>query len=165
MRTEPEPGLDGEAAHLAAYLAFYRETVVEKCRSLPREELRSTRVPSGWSPLELLNHLAHMERRWLVWGFLGEQLDEPWADGEERWRVAEDRTLDDVVDLLREVGARTEEVLRETPLESTASSGGRFAGESPPELRWICFHVLQEYARHAGHLDIAVELAGGHLGQ
>ena len=29
-----------------------------------------------------------------------------------------------------------------------------------PPLRWICFHVLEEYARHAGHLDIAVELAG-----
>ncbi|MGH3314739.1 MAG: DUF664 domain-containing protein [Nocardioidaceae bacterium] len=26
-------------------------------------------------------------------------------------------------------------------------------------MEWICFHVLQEYARHAGHLDVAVELA------
>jgi len=25
--------------------------------------------------------------------------------------------------------------------------------------------VLQEYARHAGHLDVAVELAGGELGE
>jgi hypothetical protein len=32
-------------------------------------------------------------------------------------------------------------------------------------LAWICFHVLQEYARHAGHLDVAVELAGGEVGE
>ena len=35
--------------------------------------------------------------------------------------------------------------------------GGRFTSE-PPTLEWICFHVLAEYARHAGHLDITVEL-------
>jgi len=29
----------------------------------------------------------------------------------------------------------------------------------PIDLRWLGFHVLTEYARHAGHLDIVVELA------
>ena len=29
----------------------------------------------------------------------------------------------------------------------------------PLDLRWLGFHVLTEYARHAGHLDIVVELA------
>jgi len=166
MRTEPQPGLGGEAAHLAAYLSFYRETVVEKCRSLSTAQLRTSRVPSGWTPVELLSHLAHMERRWLVWGFLGEQVDEPWGDGEDRWQVPDDRTLDDVVGLLREVAGRTDAVLRETPLETMALPSGRFGeDEAPPDLRWICFHVVQEYARHAGHLDVAVELAGGHVGE
>jgi hypothetical protein len=32
-------------------------------------------------------------------------------------------------------------------------------------LQWICFHVLQEYARHVGHLDVVVELAGGPTGE
>ena len=41
-----------------------------------------------------------------------------------------------------------------------SSPGGRFA-EDPPTLEWICFHVLAEYARHAGHLDIVAELADG----
>jgi hypothetical protein len=30
---------------------------------------------------------------------------------------------------------------------------------------WIGFHVLQEYARHTGHLDIARELADGATGE
>ncbi|MCY7287071.1 MAG: DinB family protein [Cryobacterium sp.] len=37
-------------------------------------------------------------------------------------------------------------------------AGGRF-GEDPPTLEWICFHVLAEYARHGGHLDIVEEIA------
>ena len=166
MRGEPQPGLGGEAAHVAAYLAYYRATVVEKCRSLPEAEQRLTRLPSGWTPIELLDHLAHMERRWFVWGFLGEQVDDPWGDGRERWTVPPDRSLEDVVTMLAEVAARTEAVLAATPMETMASSRGRFAAEEEPRaLRWICFHVLQEYARHAGHLDVAVELADGHVGE
>jgi uncharacterized protein DUF664 len=44
------------------------------------DELRTSRLPSGWAPLELLKHLVHVERRWLVWGFEGEPVDDPWAD-------------------------------------------------------------------------------------
>ena len=44
-------------------------------------------------------------------------------------------------------------------VDATAAPGGRFAAD-PPTLEWICFHVLAEYARHAGHLDIVVELGG-----
>ena len=65
---------------------------------------------------------------------------------------------------LRSVGERTRVVLASTPLERVAATGGRF-DEDPPTLAWICFHVLQEYARHVGHLDIVVELAGGPTGE
>ena len=41
---------------------------------------------------------------------------------------------------------------------------GRFESD-PPTLEGILFHVFQEYARHAGHLDIARELADGHTGE
>ncbi len=62
------------------------------------------------------------------------------------------------------MGERTRAVLASTPLERTAAVGGRF-DEDPPTLAWICFHVLQEYARHVGHLDVVVELAGGPTGE
>jgi hypothetical protein len=163
---EPQPGIGDEAAHVAAYLDYYRETVIGKCASLPGFELRETRLPSRWTPIQLLNHLAFMERRWFVWGFLGEHVDEPWGDGRgDRWVDPSERTFDDLVTALRAIGSRTTSILASTPLETVASSAGRFADSEPPDLRWICFHVLQEYARHAGHLDIAVELADGHLGE
>lgn len=169
MREEPQPGLGSEAAHHAAYLHFYRETCIEKCAALPEDELRTPQVDSGWTPLELLHHLAFMERRWFVWGFLGEQVPDPWGDSggdpDGRWKVDADRTSADVVALLRGQAARTSAILAETSLDAVASTSGRFRGAEPPELRWICFHVLQEYARHAGHLDVAVELAGGPTGE
>ena len=60
-----------------------------------RLEARRSRVPSGWTPLGLLVHLTAMERRWLVWGFLGEPVEDPWrysaADG--GWQVPDGWTL------------------------------------------------------------------------
>jgi uncharacterized protein DUF664 len=168
-RQEPRPALGGELAHVSAYLDFYRDTCVEKCRSLPFSDLRRSRLPSGWTPLELLQHLALMERRWFVWGFLGEQVDDPWGDSrgdaEGRWHVEPARGLEEVAAQLEEYAARTRTLLASHAPDAVASAAGRFAGSDPPELRWICFHVLQEYARHAGHLDIAVELAGGPTGE
>ena len=49
-------------------------------------------------------------------------------------------------------------------LDEVASLGGRFTTD-PPTLGGICLHLLQETARHAGQLDVAVELAGGPTGE
>jgi uncharacterized damage-inducible protein DinB len=167
VTTFPEPsGRTADPAVLfARYLDFYRETVARKVASLSEVEARRSRLPSGWTPLELVNHLAFMERRWLVWGFLGEQVEDPWGDArDDRWHVPSTTTRDEVVGRLRDVGERTTSVLAEHSLDELGAPGPRFE-HSPATLAWICFHVLQEYARHAGHLDVAVELAGGELGE
>jgi hypothetical protein len=61
------------------YLDRYREIIENKLLGLSDSELRSSRLPSGWAPLELLKHLVFMERRWLRWGFTGESVDHPWG--------------------------------------------------------------------------------------
>jgi hypothetical protein len=124
-------------------------------------EQRTSRLASGWTPIELLGHLAHMERRWFVWGWQHEDVEAPWGDRSEdgsRWEVPADVSAEDLVTLLRDVGRRTDEVLATHDLDTWATPAEHF-DEGLPTLRWICFHVLHEYARHAGHLDIAVELA------
>ena len=73
--SEPRPSVAGPAELFSDYLDWYRETAVAKVSAVSAAEQRSTRLPSGWTPLELLNHLAFMEQRWFVWGFLGEQVD------------------------------------------------------------------------------------------
>jgi uncharacterized damage-inducible protein DinB len=167
--SEPSSAGPAGAARWAAYLDWVREELITGVLRLDERERRTTRLPSGWTPVELLSHVLHMEQRWIVWGFLGEPVadpwgdwtvDEPWDDAKDgRWSVADDTTAEELADRLRALGLRTSSVLREVPLDATASPGGRFA-DDPPTLEWICFHVLAEYARHAGHLDIAVELAG-----
>ena len=167
MASFPEPAGDtaNTAVLFARYLDYYRETVLGKLRSLSVADLRSSRLPSGWAPIELLTHLAHMEQRWLVWGFLGEQVVDPWGDAKgDRWHVADEVELESLAADLQAVGRRTSAVLAEHRLDELGRPGGRFEGE-PPTLAWICFHVLQEYARHTGHLDVAVELAGGPPGE
>ena len=84
---EPGGGTADAAALFSRYLEFYRRPCT-KVASLPDAEQRTSRLPSGWTPLELLVHLAFMERRWFVWGFLGEPVDEPWGDDlDGRWDV------------------------------------------------------------------------------
>ncbi len=167
---EPTGDLGSEAAHWSAFLDYYRTTIAGAVTALPVAEQRTSRVPSGWTPLELLSHVLHMEQRWFVWGFLGEHVADPWgdwtvedpwehdaADPSARWQVADDVTAEELAARLDEVGARTRGVLRDFPMEATGAPGPRFP-DGPPTLRWICQHVVHEYARHAGHLDIVVEL-------
>ena len=166
---EPTGNLGSEAAHWSAFLDYYRMTIAGAVTALPVAEQRTTRVPSGWTPIELLSHVLPMERRWFVWGFLGEDVADPWgdwtvedpwdvaADPSARWQVADDVTAEGLAARLEEVGARTRGVLRDFPMEAAGAPGPRFP-DGPPTLRWICQHVVHEYARHAGHLDIVVEL-------
>lgn len=56
------------------------------------------------------------------------------------------------------MGRRTRKALDTHGLEERARVGGRFT-DDPPTLEWICFHVLAEYARHAGQFDVVRELS------
>ena len=182
-RNSEEPPKTGPygAARWSDYLDWMRSELIRGVLGLTPDQQRATRVPSGWTPLELLSHVLHMEQRWFVWGFLGEpvegpwgdwDVDEPWRDGVAgRWQVPDDVTAEQLAERLEAIGARTREVLASYPLDAAGATGGRFGADPsrrsqsdllrdrPPTLEWICFHVLAEYARHAGHLDIVVELA------
>jgi uncharacterized damage-inducible protein DinB len=155
--------------HLA-WLDFYRQTVERKLSGLSDAELRTSRLPSGWSPLELLKHLVFMERRWLRWGYAGEPFDQPWGDSggidDAPWQLESGDNLDDLLRELRAGGERAREIVTGADLSSKARTGGRFGPDDErPTLNWVLFHVLQEYARHIGQLDVARELADGVTGE
>ncbi|MCW3844951.1 DinB family protein [Micromonospora yasonensis] len=163
---EPGPSTDVPALFLA-YLDYYRDTVADRLAGLTDTQARTARVPSGWTPVELVKHLTFMERRWLLWGFLGEPVPDPWGDRtDDRWHVGPDETVTDLVAALHRGGERTREIVESTPLATPAALGGRFTDPAArPTLGAILFHVLQEYARHAGHLDIVRELVDGRIGE
>lgn len=160
-----EPGsCADEAEQLLGYLDFYRSVVLGKLASLTDAQLRTSILPSGWSPLELLKHLVFMERRWFRWGLAGEIVADPWGDGQTRWTLADDDTLESLTVVLAAVAEHTRSTLAAVDLGAPAPPGGRFV-DDPPNGRWIALHVLQEYARHAGHLDVVRELTDEQVGE
>jgi len=157
------------AGLFCSYLDYCRSTIELKLTGLSVDQLATPVLPSGWTPLGLLKHLVHMERRWFVWGVEGEPVDHPWNDsadgaGGGGWSVEATESLDGLLLALHEGGARTSEIIRRGPLTRAAATGGRFASD-PPSVLWVCFHVLQEYARHAGHLDVVRELLDAQTGE
>lgn len=162
----PATATSDPAKAFVTYLDFFRDAVVRKVAGLDDAALHDGRLPSGWTPIELISHLVHMEQRWLLWGFLGEQVDDPWGDEDEAGAWATERTLEDLLSALAAGGHRTAQIVADHDLQDRAATGGRFpAGEPAPTLIAILFHVMQEYARHVGHLDIVRELIDGTVGE
>src|SRR6478735_8743407 len=90
----PTDPADSRTEVFLRYLDFFRSRVTAKIQVMPDAELRSSRLPSGWTPLELVKHLRYVELRWLEWGFEGREVGDPWADLRGgRWYVGPDETL------------------------------------------------------------------------
>lgn len=164
----PEPASTPDLRGLMLdYLDFYRGVVAEKIDGLGEDELAGSVVPSGWTPAGLVNHLVNVERRWLRWGFLAEPVPDPWRDAaEDAGWVTPHAAPAELRRLLEEAGVRSRTIVEAHGLTERAKVGGRFTEEaSAPQLQWILLHLIQEYARHAGHLDIARELVDGRTGE
>jgi uncharacterized damage-inducible protein DinB len=163
----PEPAsTDDVRGLLLDYLDFFRGVVAAKLDGLSDAELTGSVVPSGWTPSGLVHHLVNVERRWLEWGFLGRQVEDPWRDAGETGWVTLHLPLEELREMLDEAAIRTRAIVEDHDLAEQARLTGRFrdAG-SAPQLHWILLHLVQEYARHVGHLDIARELVDGRTGE
>ena len=148
------------------YLEYFRSQLAVKLTGLPEVALRTSRLASGWTPIELLSHLIYVERRWLEWGFEGRDVGDPWADQRDgRWYVPDGITLDELLGGLDAQAGRTAAIVGAHGLADVGQPGERWSGNDPATLERVLFHVLQEYARHVGHGDIVSELAGGPVGE
>ena len=162
----PTDPADSRAQVFSRYLEFFRDRVTTRVRELPEGELRRSRLPSGWTPLELVKHLTYVELRWLEWGFEGRGVPDPWGDQrDDRWFVATDETRDSLLADLAAQAERSQAVIDNHDLEEVGQPGERWDGAPPATLERVLFHLTQEYARHVGHLDIVCELAGGPTGE
>jgi uncharacterized damage-inducible protein DinB len=148
------------------YLDYFRSQLISKISALPTDALRVSRLPSGWTPIELLRHLTYVERRWLEWGFEGRDVGDPWGDRRDgRWYVGPSESLTDLVEAARAQAARSDAIIAQHDLEEVGQPGDRWGVAPPATLERVLFHLVQEYARHAGHLDIVSEMAGGPVGE
>jgi uncharacterized damage-inducible protein DinB len=154
----------GEKDSLARFLDDVRAGVVWKVQGISDDDARLPRTASGTSLGGLVKHLAWVERGWFRWRFLGEDLegdpctdDDPDAD----LRVEPGETLADILQLYADACAESRAVFDAHDLDAVTTNHPR---RGPVTLRWIALHMIDETARHAGHLDILREQLDGVTG-
>ena len=156
-RDMPPPATDGsERDVLLGFLDYLRESVIAKVQGAPEPQVRTPGVQSGTNLLGLLNHLTNVER----FMFLGEHV----ADWQATFHAASDATVDSLAAEYRSVTARANDtILACADLESPCARPMRQG--KPPSMRWALTHMIEETARHAGHMDILRELIDGATGR
>jgi len=162
MSTEPTIGKELRA--LLSSLSFQRDHVLGILEGLSEEDLRRPVLPSGWTCLGLVQHLAlDVERFWFlaVAGGHPEVLDAPGP--EDAWQVAPDVSADAVFDLYRHEIEIANGILSETSVDAPPAWWPEhlFPGWRHDDVRSIVLHVITETACHAGHLDAVRELIDG----
>jgi Protein of unknown function (DUF664) len=90
----------------------------------------------------------------------------PWPPGGDAEEWGADEPAADILAAYDTEVRRSRELVAGAALTDVARLGGRFTtAEQAPPLARILFHLLQEYARHLGHLDVARELIDGTTGE
>jgi uncharacterized damage-inducible protein DinB len=163
-------GPAGERADLSAFLAAQRQAVLAIIDGLDEAALRRAVLPSGWTPLGLVEHLAGAERFWFQYILTGEVSELPWPESgqdeeDEDAPFSTEHPVGEVLALYRDTCARSDAALAATDLDAAPCRA--IPSWMPPEthnVRTILLHMIEETARHAGHLDAARELIDGRTG-
>lgn len=166
-RTDDIPAAWDERTVLTTMLDYVRDTVHVKCAGLTDELARAAPLPG--SPLttiaSLVSHLRRVQYYWVQVILLGEEdrapLTDDDPDGEMRLGLDVPITR-----LLAEYRASCDQLSRlVAPLDLDFPSRGYLSWrDEPVTLRWVLMHLIEETARHNGHIDILREIADGTKG-
>jgi hypothetical protein len=153
--------VNDETDALLASLDSQREHVLGVLEGLPQDALWRPVLPSGWTPLGMVQHLAlEVERFWFRGAVAGEPMT--LTSGDEAWQVPTDVPAAAILDRYREEIARANAIITATPVDAMPKWWPDFFTDFPPRpLRRTVLHVIAETATHAGHLDAFRELVDG----
>jgi len=157
-----QPATTNESRVLLSSLTDQRDHVLGILQGLSDEALRRPVLPSGWTCLGLVNHLAiDVERFWFRDVAAGQPVEFRESDAAV-WQVSPDVPADAVLGLYRREIELANAIIAATPLDTAPA---RWPDEWPDwrfhDLREIMLHVITETACHAGHLDAVRELIDG----
>src|SRR3954470_4693900 len=160
-----QPTLGVENTTLLTYLDAQREHALGILEGLDEEALRRPVLPSGWTCLGLVHHLAlDDEKFWFRAVAAGDQaaIEEILGAGENAWQPAPEKTAEEVFALYRKEGELADAFLAGADLKAAPSWWPDFFGNwHLDNLREVVLHVITETATHAGHLDVVRELIDG----
>jgi hypothetical protein len=153
--------VDDEIDALLDYLNQQREHVVGALEGLPDDVLRRPALPSGWTPLGLVQHLTiEVEEFWFRGAVAGEPIT--LTSGDEAWQVPADVPAAAVFGRYQDEIARANAIIAATPAGAMPKWWPDFFHNYPARpLRKIILHVITETATHSGHLDAFRELVDG----
>jgi uncharacterized damage-inducible protein DinB len=160
----------GEKDNYREYLANYRLTIEMKCEGLDADQLARRSVPpSTLSLLGLVRHLAQVENHWFQRALQG-HTDLPHLyekDDDRDWDFNGATADQDVVDAAFTTWKAEIATANEWYDAFDEADFGRMIplGDVEASVRDILVHVIEEYARHAGHADLLRECIDGRTGQ
>jgi uncharacterized damage-inducible protein DinB len=160
------PMTGGERAVLDHWLDLYRDTALLKLAGLDAEQLTRRSVPpSSMSLIGIVRHLTEVEAYWLRVVLLDEQ-DVP----DYYCTASQDGDFDDIdpATAAADVAAYQAEVVttraNATAWTDLAVPVRGLGKRQQVNLRWILTHLIEEYARHLGHMDLLREAIDGRTG-
>ncbi|MCU1389124.1 MAG: hypothetical protein JWL72_2462 [Ilumatobacteraceae bacterium] len=160
--TQRVPLTGDEKDCLVVSLDRHRDVVLWKIRGLDDEQLRRPMTPTGTTLLGLVKHLAAVEYGWFCETFGHQPEPSPFDedDPDADLRIEPGETTADVIAYYGRARAAADEVIIALDVDALGTS---WMGE-PVSMRWVLIHMIEETARHAGHMDILRELIDGATG-
>ena len=149
-------GNSDERELLLDWLGFLRGAVIRKVTGLTEQEARWTPGDALIPLLGIVNHLTHVEWRWINGGMLGEEV----SRSEEEFRPGPEITVESALAAYQDQAETTDATVRSAP-----SLHQPCRHRTNTDLRWVLIHLINETARHAGHADAVRELLDGSKGQ
>jgi len=147
---------------LLGVLQRQRDLVAWKLQGVPDQVLKSAATQSGMGLHGLVRHLTNVERWWLRDVFAGQDdLYYDWTEDEPEaeWRLPAGTTMIDLIKDYAEESRRCGAVVTAARSIDVASTARDMS------LRWILLHLVEETARHLGHIDLLREQADGSTGE
>lgn len=165
------PPTGDEVTLLRSFLAYYRATVRLKAEGLDGAQLAARLGPSELTLGGLLKHLALVEQGWFRHKLIGGEYTEPWrsvdwgADPDWEFHSAAQDSPETLFALFDAAVADSEAILDDALPDGLDQLIQRdsYRGDRP-SLRWVLIHLIEEYARHAGHADLLRESIDGATG-
>jgi hypothetical protein len=155
----PESEAADEMPMARAWLAHLRASAVFKLEGLDDDQLRWRPAPTANSLGVIVVHLGYAERLWLRAIFAGQTMDMTWR--QHMFELPDGWSVDDVVAFYNDECAAADAVLDRAESFDLPSAGDL----RPTTLRWAVLHLIEETARHVGHMDITRELLDGSTGR